>query len=440
MKREALLIVLLAGAASAQDAGTPAAAKPAKAPAVKPLWREHAPKPIPEFNAPGSWAPLVKAVRATVVNLSMANGSSSKSLGSGFLINADGYVVTNNHVVDKAQAIRARLGDGRELDAITVGKDPTTDLALLKLTGEGVGSLPFAYLGDSDQLEVGDWVLAIGNPFGLETSVTQGIVSARERVLGLGDFDDFIQTNALVNPGNSGGPLFNVRGEVVGVTSSILNQGQGIGFAAPINLVKELLPNLLHNGKLERGWLGLNVRDQDEHHHAVVVDVYKGSPAEKAGVKPGDVVEMVDGKPVDSYLGLLRRIGLLAPGVTVKLKILRDTKSYDFSATLQTRPAAEVTGTAPASRIEGIGVLLRELPPAVAQKLALPGGLLVEGVMPGSAAELGGVLEGDVVVEVNREPATLSALQEAMKEVPAQTILLKLQRNDRARYVALKPH
>jgi serine protease Do len=157
-------------------------------------------------------------------------------------------------------------------------------------------------------------------------------------------------------------------------------------------------------------------------------------------VKPGDVVEMVDGKPVDSYLALLRRIGLLAPGSAVKIKVQRDNKGFEFNITLMTRPASEVSGSAPASRIEGIGLLLRELPQAVAQKLQLPGGLLVESVMPGSPAELGGMLAGDVVLEVNREPATLNALQEAMKEVPPQTILLKLQRNDRARYVALKPH
>ncbi len=434
--RALLLLALLASAAPAQDAGTPS--KPKSAPLR--LWRERTTRLAPDFTPPSSWAPLVKAVKGGVVNLSTSNGGSSKSLGSGFLINAEGYVVTNNHVVEKAQAIHAQLFDERTLDAQVVGRDPATDLALLKLTGEGVGSLPFAWLGDSDQVEVGDWVLAIGNPFGLESSVTQGIVSARERVLGMGDFDDFLQTNALVNPGNSGGPLFNVRGEVVAVTSSISAQGQGISFAVPINLVKELLPNLLVNGKLERGWLGAHVRENEESHKSVVVDVYRGSPAEKGGVKPGDVLLAVDGKVVDSYPALLRRIALLAPGTKVKLKVERDAKTLELFVTLAGRPTAEPSSTMPASRIESIGVLLRELPSSVAQKLQLPGGLLVESVMPGSPAELGGVQPGDVVLEVNREAPSIAGLQEALTQTPPQTILLKLQRGDRARYVALKPH
>src|SRR5262249_41184627 len=247
---------------------------------------------------PTSLGPLVKAVRPGVVNVSTSNEGSTRSLGSGFVITPDGLVVTNNHVIERAQQIRVRLADGRELDAALVGRAPSTALALLRLKGPGVGALPTVYLGDSDQLEVGDWVVAIGNPFGLDTSVTHGIISARERVIGVGPFDDFIQTNALINPGNSGGPLFNMKGEVVGVCTAIVTQAQGIGFALPINLVKDLLPNLLENGRPERGWLGVNIQEVDDAtgKAAVIIDVYKDSPAAKAGLMSGDRVISVGGR------------------------------------------------------------------------------------------------------------------------------------------------
>jgi serine protease Do len=405
------------------------------------LFRERAPA-MAKFEPPTSLAPLVKAVRPGVVNLSTQNGGSARSLGSGFVISPDGLVVTNNHVIERAQSIRVRLADGRELDAALVGRDPSTDLALLRLQGAGAVALPTVYLGDSDQLEVGDWVVAIGNPFGLDTSVTHGIISARERVIGVGPFDDFIQTNALINPGNSGGPLFNMRGEVVGVCTAIVTQAQGIGFALPINLVKDLLPNLLENGRAERGWLGVNIQEVDDAtgKAAVVIDVFKDSPAEKAGLKSGDRVVAVGGKTVVSYLQLMRRIALLAPGTTVKLTVKRDGKTLDSQATLIARPSVDVLrAMVGAGRIDALGMVVRELTPEAARQLGSELGLLVAAVIPGGPAEMAGLQSGDVIVEAQKQRVTdLKGLKAALDANPETTVLLKYRRGESSQYVVVR--
>ena len=313
-----------------------------------PLWRERVPgePPLPDFTPPNSLAPLIRAVRDGVVNIhaeESADGAVQprRSLGSGFILTPDGYVVTNNHVVERAQIVHAALADGRELPADVVGKDAATDVALLKIRGP-VKDLPFTRLGDSDRLQVGDWVVAIGNPFGLDHSVSHGMISAKERVIGVGTFDDFIQTDALINPGNSGGPLFNMRGEVVGVNTAIVSQGQGIGFAVPINMVKDLLPNLLENGRLARGWLGIVVQEEGAaagEKGAVVQTVFRASPAAKAGMVPGDRVTAVNGHAVEGYLRFMRRVAILAPGTQVRLTVQRGGgKSQEMSVTLEERP------------------------------------------------------------------------------------------------------
>lgn len=426
---------------AAQRAGQPAASA---APSGT-LWQERAGNAapvLPDFRPPTSLAPLVKAVRPGVVNISTRNEGTSRSLGSGFVINADGYVVTNNHVVERAQRILVRLADGREFAAQVVGRDPSTDLALLRL--EGAKGVPTVTLGDSDQLEIGDWVVAIGNPFGLDTSVTHGLISARERVIGMGPFDDFIQTNALINPGNSGGPLFDMKGDVVGVTTAIMSQGQGIGFAVPINLVKDLLPNLMNNGRLVRGWLGLNVQEagDGDARVPVVVDVFPGSPAAQGGVRPGDRVVGINDKPVKRYQQLLRKIALLAPGSTVKLDLSRDGKPVEVSATLVTRPSVEaMQAMNSGGRIDALGLVVKALSPDAAKGLGVEPGLRVEVVLPGGAAELAGVMTGDVVMEVNRaRVTTLSELDAALAEYEApEPVLLKFRRGTSFRYVALKP-
>jgi len=300
------------------------------------IWRERtAGISLPGFTPPSSLAPLIRAVSPGVVNVvtyqnpadGIQAGRVPAAMGSGFLLSAEGYAVTNYHVVQGAAGIQVRLGDGRVFDAELVGSDPGTDVAIIRVQADGVHDLPSVVLGDSDTLEVGDWVVAIGNPFGLERSVSHGLISAKERVLGVGAFDDFLQTDALINPGNSGGPLFNMRGEVIGVATAVVTHAQGIGFAVPINMVKDLLPNLLDNGHLERGWLGLTIAEQPgadgRARVAVVQEVIPASPAAAAGLRPGDRITHVNGRPFDSYLALLRKISLLAPGTLVRLTTQR---------------------------------------------------------------------------------------------------------------------
>lgn len=408
------------------------------------LWKERAPNtpPLPGFQPPTSLAPLVKAVRPGVVNIATRNEDTKRALGSGFVINPDGLVVTNNHVVERAQRIQVRLADGREFDAVVVGRDPATDLALLRLPD--AKELPTVTLGDSDLLEIGDWVVAIGNPFGLDTSVTHGLISARERVIGVGVFDDFIQTNALINPGNSGGPLFDMRGDVVGVTTAIDSRGLGIGYAVPINFVKDLLPNLLDNGRPERGWLGLNVQEVGEGtaRAPVVVDVFTGSPAQKAGLRPGDRVVKIGGKPVQRYQQILRRVALLQPGTVVKVEVVRGGRTFEFAATLAQRPSVEaLKAMNSGGRIDALGLALRALDPNAAASLGMEPGLRIEAIVPGGPAELAGLAMGDVIVEVNREAVTsLKDFDAALAESePTEDVLLKIRRGQSLRYVAVHP-
>ena len=240
--------------------------------------------------------------------------SSREASGQGFIISKDGYIFTNNHVIEKADKIKVRLSSGKEYDATVKGRDPRTDLALIKINPDN--SLPTVSLGDSDRLRVGDWVMAIGNPFGLDHTVTAGIVSAKGRVIGAGPYDNFIQTDASINPGNSGGPLFNMAGEVVGINTAIVAQAQGIGFAIPVNMAKEIIEDLKAKGKVTRGWLGVSVQDITEdlaksmklkdRSGALVTEVFEGDPADKAGIKQGDIIIEVDGKKVKDTHELLQ--------------------------------------------------------------------------------------------------------------------------------------
>src|SRR6266851_4923163 len=244
-----------------------------------------------------------------------SGAASPSGAGSGFIIHPNGTLLTNNHVVEGADAIRVHLEDGRAFDAEVLGRDPLTDIAVVKLKGK-LEKLPVATLGDSDAIKVGDWVVAIGNPFGLASSVSAGIISARARQIGAGPFDDFLQTDAAINPGNSGGPLFNMKGEVIGINTAIVGGGSGIGFAVPSNMAKLLLPQLEKGQKIRRGWLGVTVQDLTPElakslnvpvsRGAVVSDVNPDTPAAKAGLKPEDVVVAVDGNPVDSNRALTR--------------------------------------------------------------------------------------------------------------------------------------
>ena len=269
-------------------------------------------------------------------------GRESRSLGSGFILSNDGYIMTNAHVVEGADEINVKLTDKREFKAKVIGADKRTDVALIKI--DGTGSLPVVKFGDPNKLKVGEWVVAIGAPFGFENTVTAGIVSAKGRSLPQENFVPFIQTDVAINPGNSGGPLFNMRGEVVGVNTAIVSTAQGIGFAVPINMVKDLLPNLLENGRLSRGWLGIVVQEESPaagEKGAVVQTVFKASPAARAGLSPGDRVTAVNGRPVEGYLRFMRRVAILAPGTVVRITVQRGGggKPQELSVTLGERPA-----------------------------------------------------------------------------------------------------
>jgi len=379
-----------------------------------------------------------------------------RSMGSGFILHESGLVLTNNHVIDGADQIDVKLADGREFSARVVGTDPKTDVALLRM--DQAHDLPTVNLGDSDEAEVGDWVVAIGNPFGLSHSVSMGIVSAKERFIGAGPYDDFIQTDAAINPGNSGGPLFNARGEVIGINTAIVAQGQGIGFAVPINLVKALVPQLERSGRVSRGWLGVALQEitpeiaktlkLSKTHGALVADVVPGSPAEAAGIQPGDVVVSVDGKPIDGYAQLSRTVALISPGSKAGVTLVRDGKERRVDVTISERDDGGVVSAGPARKRGGeadplLGITVGELGPNATRSARgrASGGVLVTDVQRDSAASRAGVVAGDVLLEINRRPVGgLAEYKSIVRSLPpGEMVLLRLQRGDSAIYLALRP-
>jgi serine protease Do len=351
----------------------------------------------------------------------LAPARKQRSLGSGFIISSDGLIVTNNHVIADADEVEVNLqGRDKPLPASIVGRDPETDLALLKVDADRV--LPTLSFGDSDKSKVGEWVMAIGNPFGLDHSVTVGIISAKGRVIGSGPFDDFLQTDASINPGNSGGPLLNMDGEVVGINSAIVASGQGIGFAVPSSMAKKVIAQLKDNKKVSRGWIGVTIQDLDANtakaldvkdaKGALVASVLEGQPADKAGVKAGDVIVEVNGSGVDDSATLLRRIASLNPGDKTKLTVLRGGKKQTLTVTLGERDAKNLAqqgkpqpGKEGGASSSEVGLSLRPVTPQEAEALGLdkPIGLLVTEVAEGSPAQAGDVRAGDVVLQVNQQ-------------------------------------
>jgi serine protease Do len=349
---------------------------------------------------------------------------SQTTLGSGFIIDKAGFVLTNRHVVEGADEINVTLADGRRYDARLVGRDARTDVALLKI--EPKAELTVLNMGDSGRTEVGEWVMAIGNPFGLGgNSITVGVVSFKGRSLQLGQQGtgvDMIQTDASINPGNSGGPLLNTRGEVIGINTLIITRGlpqsAGVGFAVPINVAKDILPQLREKGRVTRGWLGVQIRSVSEElarsygmkegKGAVVVDITPGSPAEKAGVQPEDVVLSVDGRPIADMGDLTAYVASRAPGSTVKLQVLRGGSERSVSVVLGTFPDEDDSaGDDAAERRGQLGMTLQDLTPNIAQQLELPRGTrgaVVTEVEPGEAAEKAGLQARDVIVSVNGTP------------------------------------
>jgi serine protease Do len=335
----------------------------------------------------------------------------TRSLGSGFIINKEGYIVTNNHVVENAKEIIVTLHNEKDYKAEVIGKDKKTDLALIKIEAEG--DLPVAPLGDSEKLGVGEWVLAIGNPFGLAETVTAGIVSAKGRVIGAGPYDDFIQTDASINPGNSGGPLFNFWGEVVGINTAIIAAGQGIGFAIPINMAKELLPQLKEKGRVTRGWLGVGIQavtsqlaesfGLEEKKGALVAQVFKDGPAEKAGIKQGDVILEFDEKEISEFGDLSRIVASTPVGKAVAIKVFRNGQVIPLQATVA--EMEEPTEIAKAPSRKPLGLTVQNITPEIARSLGLEvaTGVVVTGIEPGSSAAKAGIRRGDVIQEVNRK-------------------------------------
>ncbi len=345
----------------------------------------------------------------------MPRSFETQSLGSGFIISTDGYILTNNHVVENATEITVILHNEKTFAAKVIGTDPKTDLALIKIDAKG---LPTVKLGDSDKLQVGEWVMAIGNPFGLAETVTAGIVSAKGRVIGSGPYDDFIQTDASINPGNSGGPLFNIRGEVVGINTAIIEQGQGLGFAIPINIARELLSQL-KKGEVVRGWLGVVIQEVTpelaqsfglkEPTGALVSDIEAGSPAEKAGIRKGDIILKFNGKDITKMKELPTIVAMTPVGETVTVTILREGKTRDVTLKVGKMPGEGMIGTAPTKPGPGakseLGLAVEAITPTIAQYLGLPDtdGVIVTAVEPGSFAERAGVMKGDVIRELNRK-------------------------------------
>jgi serine protease Do len=347
-----------------------------------------------------------------------------KSLGSGFIISKDGYIFTNNHVVEKADKIKVKLSDGKEYDAEIKGRDAKTDIALIKI--KPTGSLPVIGFGDSDALRVGDWVIAIGNPFGLEHTVTAGIVSAKGRVIGSGPYDNFIQTDASINPGNSGGPLFDLQGRVVGINTAIIVRGQGIGFAIPINMAKGILSDLKTKGKVVRGWLGVSVQDITEDiaknlgikdaKGVLVNDVFKGDPADRAGVKTGDIIIEVGGKKIKDTHELLRIVATLSVGKEVELKILHNGKEKVLKVVVAEREKKEKVATREAAK-EFFGITVQEITPEIAAHLGLTeeSGIIVTHVREGSPADDGGIKPQDIILQVNK--VKISSMKDYLKAI-----------------------
>ena len=338
------------------------------------------------------------------------------SLGSGFIIDKEGYVVTNNHVIEDADQIKVKLGDEKEFDAQVIGRDPSTDLALLKI--KGAMEFPAVKLGDSAQMKVGQWVVAIGSPFGLERTVTAGIVSAKGRVIGSGPYDDFIQTDASINPGNSGGPLINMKGEVIGINTAIIASGQGIGFAIPINLAKNIIDQLKSGGEVTRGWLGVAIQDVNQEmadYYGIeakkgvfVADVFKGDPADAAGIKPKDIIVEVNGQRVDTTRQLTSLVAGIPVGQTARVKVLRDGQPKTISVKVAKRDDKKVAarGEAPEKRGEDpLGLRVSTLTPEIAQRFNITetGGVIVTDVQSDSPAEEAGVRPGDIIKEINRQ-------------------------------------
>ncbi|MEA3435292.1 MAG: DegQ family serine endoprotease [Thermodesulfobacteriota bacterium] len=373
-----------------------------------------------------------------------------RSLGSGFIIDRKGYIVTNNHVVENADHIKVKLANEKEFDAKIVGRDPKTDLALIKI--DAPSDLVPLKFGDSDALKVGTWVVAIGSPFGLEQTVTAGIVSAKGRILGSGPYDDFIQTDASINPGNSGGPLLNMKGEVVGINTAIIASGQGIGFAIPINLADGIVAQLIKSGEVTRGWLGVGIQDLTpelaEYYKVkgekgvLITHIFEGDPADRGGIKVKDIIVKIDGKRVPTARELSSTIAGIPVGKKIAILLVRDGKKKTVYIKIAKRQDDESLVKKETETSDELGLKASELTPETARQLGYEEnekGVIITNVKPGSKGELSGIHPGDLIKEINRSPvSTLNDYQKKMQKIKKGKTIHLLIKRSRIGFIVIK--
>ncbi len=401
---------------------------------------------MPDFGvAPGD--PFYEFFRRFQIPQNPQGAVPRHGIGSGFIVSPDGTILTNAHVVKDASEVTVKLTDRREFKAKVVGMDPQTDIAVLKIDAN---NLPSVKLGDSKNVNVGDWVVAIGSPYGFENSVTAGIVSAKARALPDGTYVPFIQTDVAVNPGNSGGPLFNLQGEVIGINSQIYSRSggyQGLSFAIPIDTALHVKDQLVKFGKVTRGRLGVTIQEvnqslassfgMDRARGALVSQVENGSPADKAGVKPGDVVLAVDGTPIQRSIDLSRRIAMMKPGSNAKIEVWRDGKPRDLAVVIGEAPSQQVAA-ADNSDLSGarLGVAVRPLSPDEQKQAHVTGGVLVEQVA--GAAARAGIRPGDIIVSVNQKPVKSVDELRAATKTSEKTLAILVQRDNARIFVPVE--
>ena len=373
--------------------------------------------------------------------------------GSGFIFRSDGYIMTNNHVVADADKVTVRLEDGREFRGKVVGADPHSDVAVVKIDAKNLPVLP---LGNSDKLEVGEWVIAVGNPFGLSHTITAGIVSAKGRSsVGITDYENFIQTDAAINPGNSGGPLVNLDGQAVGINTAIFSRSggyMGIGFAIPINMAKAIAEQLIKHGTVIRGYLGISIQDLTPElaksfnlapeKGVLIAQVTQHSPAQKAGLKRGDVIISFDGKPVTKAGPFRNRVALKTPGSKATIKVLRNGEAKTLTVVIGKLPEKGVLSSKSSEELNKLGITVQALTPELAKQLGYEGqsGVVITRVDPGSIAAMAGLQPGILIEEVNRVPVkTIEDFQRAVRKTPPHGVLLLLIRQGaNSRYLALQ--
>lgn len=380
-----------------------------------------------------------------------------QGLGTGVIVSADGYIITNNHVVENADDVTIRMSEGKTVKAEVKGTDPKSDIAVLKI--KDTSGLKSAVLGDSDKLKIGEWVVAVGNPFGLDNSITAGIVSAKGRsIMGAGQFEDFIQTDAAINPGNSGGPLVNLNGEVVGINTAIFSRSggyMGIGFAIPINMARNVMESLITKGKVIRGWLGVSIQNLSEElsksfshsgtEGALVGQVQSGSPAERAGLKQGDIITSFKGQSVKNINQLRNVVAGTTPGERVEIDLIRDGKKKSVTAVIEELPASlssEEEGPSTSQIANEIGVRVETLTQEIAQKLRSKrtSGVIVTQVDPGSIGDLAGLQPRDIIISVNNTPVNnVGEFIEAIdKQALQRGVRLYVETQSMGRYVFLR--